>query len=87
MVCTVYSDISAAIFRIVMVRLQLISDEDEPAGGEDDSIMDEIEEQEGKIGAKKLRKLQDKAEKKRQREVYLILPGVFYIYTSREQKP
>ena len=53
-----------------MVRVQLISDEDEPAGGEDDSIMDEIEEQEGKIGAKKLRKLQDKAEKKRQREVY-----------------
>lgn len=47
------------------------SDEDEPAGGEDDSIMDEIEEQEGKIGAKKLRKLQDKAEKKRQREIEL----------------
>lgn len=45
-----------------------LSDEEEPDDG-DDSIMDEIEQQEGKIGAKKLRKLQDKAEKKRQREV------------------
>ena len=34
--------------------------------------MDEIEQQEGKIGAKKLRKLQDKAEKKRQREVCVV---------------
>ena len=34
--------------------------------------MDEIEQQEGKIGAKKLRKLQEKAEKKRQREVCVV---------------
>ena len=47
----------------------LIVDEEDPGDGEDDSIMDEIEEQEGKIGAKKRRKLEEKAEKKRQREV------------------
>ena len=49
----------------------IILDEEEPPDGDDDSIMDEIEQQEGKIGAKKLRKLQEKAEKKRQREVCL----------------
>ena len=31
--------------------------------------MDEIEQEDGKMGAKKRRKLEEKAEKKRQREV------------------
>lgn len=47
--------------------------EDEGGGGDDqpdeEELFDEIGQPEGKIGAKKLRKLQDKAERKRQREV------------------
>lgn len=39
-----------------------------PPDNEDDMIEEEFGES-GKIGAKKLRKLQEKAEKKRQREV------------------
>ena len=41
--------------------------------------MDEIEQQEGKIGAKKLRKLQDKAEKKRQREVCVLFNPFLHV--------
>lgn len=36
---------------------------------EEEDMFDDLDLGEGKIGAKKLRKLQDKAEKKRQREV------------------
>jgi hypothetical protein len=50
-----------------------IVDEDFVPGPEDDedgeNIFDEFGQSEKSIGAKKLRKLQDKAEKKRQREV------------------
>lgn len=38
-------------------------------GYEDEDIFDNIAQPEGKIGAKKLRKLQEKAEKKSAREV------------------
>ena len=49
-----------------------IADEDYMPGPEDEdgeNIFDEFGQSEKTIGAKKLRKLQDKAEKKRQREV------------------
>lgn len=53
-----------------------LSDEDDDGRGDEpdeDELFDDIEQPEGKIGAKKLRKLQDKAEKKRMREVHLSL--------------
>ena len=40
-----------------------------PPADEDEAFLDEFDLPEGKIGAKKLRKLQEKAEKRRQREV------------------
>ena len=40
-----------------------------PPADEDDGFLDDLDIPEGKVGAKKLRKLQEKAEKRRQREV------------------
>lgn len=48
-------------------------------------MFDDAGQSEGKIGAKKLRKQQEKAEKKRQREVSLflhvdLLPGILEVH-------
>ncbi|XP_052772819.1 DDRGK domain-containing protein 1-like [Mya arenaria] len=54
-------------------RMQMADGDSDEEGGEmeEEDIFDEIGQTEGKIGAKKLRKLQEKAEKKRQREMEL----------------
>lgn len=44
-----------------------VLDEDEDI--DDDDIISEVQQPEGKIGVKKMRKLQEKAEKKAMREV------------------
>lgn len=51
--------------------------------GEDgDDLFDKIEQPEGKIGAKKLRKLQEKAERKEQRLVlYLYMYNDLFTHT------
>ena len=48
-------------------------DEDEAALDDDEDEMENLLPVDGKVGAKKLRKLQEKEEKRKQREVYTLL--------------